>query len=222
MKSEHDKSKKEDFTVTFIRKITTPLTNLIYPLRFITPNRVTWIGFSITIIGAALLVFAEDNIFLLFLVGLCYWISAIFDVLDGQLARKRGQTSRRGQFLDVVLEEGKGISFFIAVGLRIQDSNGDFTLRFGSTSLITLPVWPIMSVMFAFVLWFSLMSFARYTLLDEPRIASFGHLYIVWVFLVLNLLDWFLVLFTIASVVGVIYTLFEKTFLYSETKDEKR
>jgi hypothetical protein len=50
-------------------------------------------------------------------------------------------------------------------------------------------------------------------ILKEPRIVSNGNIYIVWVFLIFNQLDWFFFLFTIGSIVALVWVLFEKTFI---------
>jgi len=79
--------KKEDITLRFFRKLARPVVKFLDPYTFVTPNRLTWFGFSWVIIGAWLLLVAESNVFLLFLVGFCYWFAAYIDSMDGMLAR---------------------------------------------------------------------------------------------------------------------------------------
>ncbi len=216
-KSEDDAYKKEDFTFHISRRIATPITNLIYPINVITPNRITWVGFIIVLIGAGILFIAENNIFLLFLVGFCYWISAILDCVDGQLARMRENSSKIGSWLDSALEDGKAIPLFLALGFHIQDSDGFFTLQLDSTSIITLDVWFTLFVMYSLLGWLSMMAIRGNILLNEPEGISHSHVYIFWIILILNLLDWFLALYTFLVFLAVLYTLFEKTFLHSRT-----
>jgi len=217
-KDSHEDYRKEDITVRFARKIADRIIKLISPLEFITPNQVTWFGFFLTIIGGLFLIIAEDNVFLLLLVFLCYWFSSIFDCVDGQLARKQGTNSNKGKWLDRVLDEGKGFPFFIALGFHIQDVNGLFALDFFSHQIGPFNVWMMLFLMYGTERWIALMvAWGGNILNDEPRVVSFGNFYIVGVFILLNILDWFLVLFTIGVLFAAIYTLFEKTFLLTES-----
>jgi hypothetical protein len=212
-KSEEHSFKKEDFTARFMQKISKPIVRYIYPFGFITPNRLTWFSYFLMILGSLILIIAGDSILLLFLIGFCYWLSALFDGLDGQLARMRGTSSKKGEWLDYVLDEGKGYPFFLALGLYIQDSSGNFTLSLLGVKLLTLNVWVTMSIMIICVSWLSFMAWFGNWVLKEPRIVSNGNFYIVWIFLIFNILDWFLFLFTVGSILAVVWTLFEKTFI---------
>jgi phosphatidylglycerophosphate synthase len=209
--SDHD-YKKEDITVRFFRMLARPVVNLLNPYTFITPNRLTWFGFSWVIIGAWLLVIAESNVFILFLVGFCYWFASYVDTMDGMLARLRKSSSKTGEFLDSVLEEGKGFFFFLALGFHIQDSTGHFTLTLGTEIIGPFHVWFLLFFMYGLERWMALMSVWGNVILEEPRIVSFGNIYFVWVFLIFNILDWFLVLYTIGIILVTVWTLFEKTF----------
>jgi len=219
-KDSHEDYKKEDITLRLSRKLADPITRFIFPVKFITPNQITWFGFFLTIFRALVLIIAEDNVFLLLLVFLSYWLSAIFDCVDGQLARKRGISSKKGEWLDSVLEEGKGFPFFIALGLHIQDINGFFTLELASNQIGPFNVWLMLFLMYGAERWIALMAVWGNIILDEPRVVSHGVIYIVGVFIILNILDWFLVLFTIGVLLAAIYTLFEKTFLLNEPTKE--
>lgn len=208
--------KQEHITIRFFRSIAKPIIRIIYPIKFITPNRITWFSFLLSLIGALTLILADDNIFLLFLVALFYWLSALCDCIDGELARKRGITTKRGEWLDRILDEGKGFPFFIALGLHIQDANGFFTLTLASIKIGTFNVWLLLFLLFGAGGWLTLMSIYGKFILDESSIVSYANIYIVGFFLLFNLLDWFLVLFTVGVLLMVIYTLFEKTFLFVE------
>jgi phosphatidylglycerophosphate synthase len=212
-KQEEDDYKKEDITLRLYRSIATPIVNIIYPINVITPNRLTWLGFFIALISGGILFIAGTNIFLLFMVGLGYWFSALLDCVDGQLARMRGISSKNGAWLDSILEEGKGIPFFFALAFHVQDANGFFALKLGTIDILTLNIWFVLCVMFSASFWLSLMALWGNVILDEPRIVSFGNIYIAWVFLIFNQLEWFLILYTVGAILALVYTLFEKTFI---------
>ena len=212
-KSEEYSLMKEDFTARFMQKISMPIVRIICPFGIITPNRLTWLSYFVVILGSMILIVSEGNIILLFLVGFCIWLSALIDGLDGQLARMRGVSTKKGEWLDRVLDEGKGYPFFFALGLYIQDSSGNFTLSLLGNQLIELNVWITMAIVFACANWLSMMTKFSMWILKEPGSVSNGNVYIVWIFLIFNLLDWFLFLFTIGAFLAVVWTLFEKTFL---------
>ncbi len=211
-KGQKDSHKKEDITIRFARRVARPLVDLVEPYPFITPNRLTWLGFVIYLIGAVILVFAQDNVFLLFSTGFCIWLDSIIDVMDGELARKKGIASKRGRWLDDVLGEFKGFPFWLALGLNISNSNGQFTLQIWGYQMIG-NTWFVMFILYGLLAFLALSSLRSIVIFNEPQNISFGHVYIVWIFLTLNLLELLLVLFTIGVILGTIYTLFEKTFL---------
>ncbi len=203
---------KEDITCRIMQKLSMPIARFLYPFGFITPNRITWFHYFLIILGSIILIIAEENIILLFLVGLCLWLSALVDGLDGQLARLRGTSSKKGEWLDRVLDEGKGYPFFLAIGLHIQDPSGNFALYLFGNHLMTLNVWFTMTIVFACASWLSIMTSFGTWILKEPIVVSNGNVYIVWFFLLFNILDWFLFLFTIGVFLAMVWTLFEKTF----------
>ncbi|MHA1975260.1 MAG: CDP-alcohol phosphatidyltransferase family protein [Candidatus Hodarchaeales archaeon] len=215
--------KKEDITVRFYRSLARPVVARLDSYTFITPNRLTWFGFGFVLLGAGLLVVAEKNILLLFIVGFSYWFSAYVDTLDGMLARLRNSSSKNGEWLDTVLEEGKGYIFFIALGLHIQNSLGQFTLTLGTWELGPLNVWFMLFLMYGAERWVALMAVWGNFILEEPRVVSFGNVYIFWIILILypillptlNIFSWTIVIYTIGVVFAVCWTFFEKTFLYS-------
>ena len=70
-----------------------------------------------------------------------------------------------------------------------------------------------MSILFTCASWLSIMSSLGNWILKEPIVVSNGNIYIVWIILIFNLLDWFLFLFTIGTFLAVVWTLIEKTFI---------
>ncbi len=220
--------KKEDITVRFYRALARPVVSRLEPYAFITPNRLTWFGFAFVILGAGLLIVAENNIILLFLVGFSYWFAAYVDSLDGMLARLRNASTKNGEWLDSVLEEGKGYIFFLALGLHIQASAGSmqFTLTFDSWEFGPLNIWFMLFLMYGAERWVALMAVWGNYILDEPRVVSFGNVYIFWIILVLypillpilNIFSWTIVIYTLGAIFAATWTLYEKTFLYSPQK----
>ena len=65
----------------------------------VTPNALTWLGFSVTIVAAALIATGH-----LFAAGWVVLLAGFFDMLDGALARRLGQVSRFGALLDSTLD----------------------------------------------------------------------------------------------------------------------
>jgi CDP-diacylglycerol---glycerol-3-phosphate 3-phosphatidyltransferase len=65
----------------------------------VTPNVVTWIGFLIVIVGAALIALGH-----LLAAGLVVLFAGYFDIIDGALARQTNQVTRFGGVLDSTLD----------------------------------------------------------------------------------------------------------------------
>ena len=78
--------------------ITEPLVRLLAKTP-ITPSALTWIGFVLTVVAAALVVTGQ-----LLAAGIVMLVGGLFDMLDGALARYKKQTSRFGAFLDSTLD----------------------------------------------------------------------------------------------------------------------
>ncbi len=89
--------------------ITRPIVGLVArtPL---TPNALTWLGFCITIGAAALIVLGYP-----FWGGVTMLIAAMFDMLDGSLARLTGRTTRFGAILDSTLDRVSEALLLLAV-----------------------------------------------------------------------------------------------------------
>ncbi|MHA1166434.1 MAG: CDP-alcohol phosphatidyltransferase family protein [Candidatus Hodarchaeales archaeon] len=216
-KGEEEAFKKEDITVRSMRKIANPLVSLVEPYSFITPNRLTWVGFALFPIAAFVLVISEDNLLLRFFAGFLCWIGYILDAMDGELARRRNIATKRGAWLDGALEELKGFPLFLAIGLVISDANGYFTVTIGSFSE-QFDVWFVLFFLYGCLSFLSLGALHASMILDEPRAVSFGHLYFIWTLFILDvfisgLLELYLLLHTVGAFLALLYTLFEKTFL---------
>jgi phosphatidylglycerophosphate synthase len=93
---------------------------------WVTPNQITWLGFYSNIVCAAafLLTAQSRNWFLL--VCLMLVLNWVADNLDGELARARQQTSERGFFLDIVLDQ-IGV-MIVSLGLAYSAYIYDFSI----------------------------------------------------------------------------------------------
>jgi len=76
------------------------------------PNHITFIGFFINVIAAYMLIIDH-----LVLGGIIILLAGLFDMLDGHIARKTGQTSKFGALLDSTIDRYS--EFFIFLGLII-------------------------------------------------------------------------------------------------------
>jgi phosphatidylglycerophosphate synthase len=204
--------KKEDFIISAHRKISEPFVGIISPISFITPNRVTWFGFGLGLLSVLTLALAGTNIIYLMIAAILFWLSAIFDCVDGQLARKRVVTTYRGEFLDSILELLKGATLWIAIAFNISTRK---SMIFG------FDVWFLATIVISFVSILTFMSIYASLLFKEPQSVSHGHVYGVMIMMVFNLFEIVLFVFSILSVVAVVYTLFEKTFLRQNENGEQ-
>jgi archaetidylinositol phosphate synthase len=69
------------------------------------PDRLTWLALGLALAAAVLAALVRWTTPLLFLpVALLIFGSGLFDVLDGAVARASGRTSKRGDFLDHVVD----------------------------------------------------------------------------------------------------------------------
>ena len=66
----------------------------------ITPNILTFFGLFFGIISCIFIIFNQNLIYAL----LIFWLSRLFDGLDGAFARKRGQQSDFGGYLDIIFD----------------------------------------------------------------------------------------------------------------------
>jgi hypothetical protein len=200
-----------------LRKIAKPFVDIIEPIEILTPNRLTWTGMAFVIFGGYLIAIAGDNNFILFLAGLSFWISLLFDVFDGEIARRRGISTKNGEWLDSTLEHGKGIPFLIGIALNIANSNGMFNITI-SNFIFTLNVWFVLFILYASISFITIGASRSTAIFDEQRIVSHGHVYFGWAILTLNILEIYLILHTIGAVFVVLYTLVDRTFFLQKAE----
>lgn len=92
----------------------------------VTPIQVTWVSACIAFLGA--IAFAVDQ----YVVGAALTFAAVItDCIDGDLARVTGRSSRRGAFLDSVLDRWMDAAMLLGLGLS------DFE-RYGALAAIAM------------------------------------------------------------------------------------
>ncbi len=77
-----------------------PLVNWL-TARGIRPDQITWVGFDLAVAAAVLAAFH-----LFTLAGILFLLSGVADLVDGALARRAERVSKRGAFLDSILDRG--------------------------------------------------------------------------------------------------------------------
>jgi len=84
----------------------------------ITPNTITLVSFGFALLAAGTYYLADTQRPWLLLLGAAFvGINAIFDGLDGKLARLTNQSSRRGDYLDHVLDRYSDLAILIGLTL---------------------------------------------------------------------------------------------------------
>jgi len=86
----------------------------------ITPNGITIIGFIITIVAAAILIVGAElgqrnDPKYITLFGIVLLIAGLFDMLDGQLARKTGKMTVFGAFFDSIIDRYSEMIMFFGI-----------------------------------------------------------------------------------------------------------
>lgn len=112
-------ARRPDYTGTpyqmLFRKAAVPVTNLLLKTA-VTPNQVTLTATLLYIVPALLLF--QENLLLNVLAIPCFYLINILDKADGQLARAKGVTSRRGIFIDGILHNVSIVAVYVPLGLR--------------------------------------------------------------------------------------------------------
>ncbi len=104
-----------------------PFLNILIKIG-ITPNKVTIIGFLITIFSASVLIYGAEkgerndpNYITIF--GIILLIAGIFDMLDGQLARKTGKMTVFGAFFDSIIDRYSEMIMFFGIAYYLVSYN---------------------------------------------------------------------------------------------------
>ncbi len=85
-------------------------------MRKMNPNTLTWIAFLFAVLAG--ISFYLSNIWLLLFAGLCILLNALFDALDGKIAKITNRTTIRGDFLDHTLDRYADV--FIIGGVMLS------------------------------------------------------------------------------------------------------
>lgn len=112
MQKTHKIPTRKNFLEAFYGGLSKSITPYIAKTK-LTPNQVTIIAGFIGIVGAILLVY--NNALTAILAGLAIQLSAIFDAVDGDLARKKNLCSIKGAWIDTFFD--KLLDFLLILGL---------------------------------------------------------------------------------------------------------
>ncbi len=203
--------KKEGDSLRFHRWISRYIVRVVDPIPGVSPNRITWFGFILAGLSGILLALAGDDFVWLLAAAIVYWFSAIMDCVDGQLARVRGICSKTGEWLDFVLEGGKGVILWMSIGFNISSTKAD---------LFGFEIWFLITIALGFLGFLSVISIYSSWIFKEPQPVSHDHVYVVMAIMIFNLLEPALIIFDIGVVLVVFYTLIEKTFLFGHEECE--
>jgi len=102
-------SKSPGFRKSVAHRLTLPVVRLLTRAH-ITPDAITWFGFSVAI-GAAVLIATEH----LFAAGFVILVAGFFDILDGALARNTNRVTRFGAALDSSLDRLSEAIWLLAI-----------------------------------------------------------------------------------------------------------
>ena len=115
--------RKEDIVSSLIiRKISIQITKILVKTK-LTPNQITFFSFLIGIVAAYCL---ATGVYKWIIVGgILVQLSYVFDCVDGEIARLKGIVSKKGAWIDTILDRFKEglIIFGISFGLYNQISN---------------------------------------------------------------------------------------------------
>lgn len=85
-------------------------------LRNVNPNTLTWLAFLFAVLAG--LAFYYSELWLLLVAVLFVFLNALLDALDGKIAKISGRSSKRGDFLDHVLDRYADV--FIIGGIMLS------------------------------------------------------------------------------------------------------
>ena len=103
--------------------------------RFITPNRLTALSFTLTVLTAILILFGSSKS--LVVAGIVLQIAYIIDCMDGQLARYRQTMSQMGSFLDKLSDYIKFpvVLLGLSITAHYHDGSSMASFMFGMLSV---------------------------------------------------------------------------------------
>ncbi len=131
------------------RHMSVPLARAMQELRWITPDRVSWMALAIACL-AAVIYAVGDRIISggytiygvtpgLILGGTFVQVSSIVDGADGDLARLRGTASARGGVLDAILDRYADLAILTGLFFAVSNQGGSVALLPFSLVVVTVP-----------------------------------------------------------------------------------
>jgi hypothetical protein len=129
---------EEVFDLILYRPLAFPLVVLLTPTP-VTPNQVTLVAFGIAVGAGCLYGIATPTA--VALAGVVYFVSRVFDCVDGQLARAQKSGSKLGKFYDGLSDYFGHAAIF--VGLAFAYGGGEFSrpLPLPLFGVVTLPAF---------------------------------------------------------------------------------
>jgi archaetidylinositol phosphate synthase len=108
---------------------------LARPFLHTSPDSLSWVALGLAAAAGGLAALVRWSTPLLFLpVALLIFFAGLFDVLDGEVARATGRTSRRGDVLDHVLDRYADV--FIVLGIAVSGYANAYLALFALVSLL--------------------------------------------------------------------------------------
>lgn len=100
----------------------------------VTPNAVTWAGLMVTLFSAYW--FAQGNSKAYAMGGLLYFLSVLFDEVDGMLARVTFQDSPFGCLLESFVDYASYVVLYVGITIGLYRQSGMFWLLAGGLTLL--------------------------------------------------------------------------------------
>jgi archaetidylinositol phosphate synthase len=102
----------------FRERVSAYVSRLAHPFLGWQPDRLSWIALGWAALAAALCALVRWTTPLLFLpAAAAIFLSGLFDVLDGEVARATGRASVRGDFLDHVLDRYADVLLLVGIAV---------------------------------------------------------------------------------------------------------
>jgi phosphatidylglycerophosphate synthase len=117
-------AKERDYpwTVLAVDPVALPLTRLLARTKALSPNQVTALSLTIALpIGA---LYATTERWGLVAGGILYYLSFVLDCVDGKLARTLRTSSKRGELLEQMADEGRRLSAALGLIAYLYRSDG--------------------------------------------------------------------------------------------------
>lgn len=120
----HLAAKPRDYwwTVLAVDPVAFPLVRLFARTRLVTPDQVTWISMLLGLsVGPAFVLWGRAG---LVVGGLLFYLSFVFDCVDGKLARLLGTSGGKGEMLDRVADGARRSSAVLGLTIYLWRTEG--------------------------------------------------------------------------------------------------